>query len=88
MDNIGFVFTVFGASSAIFGVLAGYAVKYTGRVAVFMFGFIVHGVVILAQQFWPLDYSNYTTVALVAIAWGISAVILDVLISGTFVSNF
>lgn len=81
VDNIGFVFTVFGATSAVFGLLAGYATKYTGRTAVFMFGYIIHAVVLLAQQYWPLDYSDTATIALVSGGWGISAVILDVQIS-------
>lgn len=81
VDNIGFVFTIFGATSATFGLLAGYSTKYTGRAPVFMFGFIIHAVVLLAQQYWPLDYSDKATIALVSGGWGIAAVILDVQIS-------
>ncbi|GAB6022505.1 Protein unc-93 A [Chamberlinius hualienensis] len=81
IDNIGFAFIIFGLSGCVFGALGGYMVKYVGRMTVWLFGAVVHAVVIVAMVYWPLDYTDNMTIAGVSVGWGIAAVVLDVQIS-------
>lgn len=55
IHRVGFVMICFGVTDAIFSFLLGKLTKYTGRVPIFIAGFVVHMGVLVTMATWPPD---------------------------------
>ncbi|XP_072164195.1 protein unc-93 homolog A-like [Diadema setosum] len=68
---VGYVMIGFGAADALASVVFGQLEKYTGRIAIFMFGGILHLALMIVFEVWNPHTSAMWQLILLSMGWGI-----------------
>lgn len=72
VDNVGLVMICYGVADVLGSYGFGYAIKYVGRIPIFLFAALSNYAIILAMIFWEPSEATSYSLFLMAVAWGLS----------------
>ena len=85
---VGYVMILYGIVNAICSVIFGWLMKFIGRIAIIIFGALVHGSVVVMLLFWSPDQSDRAKFYIVSALWGIGDAVWQTQLNGLYGTLF